>query len=310
MSNMRFLRNGVATGLIGRAASGRGPAKTLNLKELKKLMDAANATGVGRPSGGTGGLSKTLTSGHIFVGNGSNVATDVALSGDASLANTGALTLANSGVTAASYGDSTHYVTFTVDAKGRLTAAASVALPAASTAASYHPGYTTGQYYSTPTADVGSVSTAINTLYALPFYCGATVTFTKASVRIASAISNAHVEMGLYANSSGKPGALLQDFGQISSGITGVGTFEITGLTITLTAGWYWLVCATDIVTSLFGIPVTPNLVDFLLGQSNPTVHSTGYTGAWTYATGTLPNPFPTATLRTGSVTPQVWLRF
>jgi len=40
-----------------------------------------------------------LTSGRILVGNGSNVATSVALSGDATLANTGALTIANDAIT-------------------------------------------------------------------------------------------------------------------------------------------------------------------------------------------------------------------
>lgn len=45
-------------------------------------------------------LSNALTSAHIYVGNGSNVATDVAVSGDLTLANTGAFTLAsgNAGV--------------------------------------------------------------------------------------------------------------------------------------------------------------------------------------------------------------------
>src|SRR4051812_41012102 len=38
--------------------------------------------------------SSTLTSAHLLVGNGSNVATDVAATGDLSLANTGAFTLA------------------------------------------------------------------------------------------------------------------------------------------------------------------------------------------------------------------------
>lgn len=38
-------------------------------------------------------LSSTLTSAHLFVGNGSNVATDTAASGDLSLANTGAFTV-------------------------------------------------------------------------------------------------------------------------------------------------------------------------------------------------------------------------
>lgn len=42
-----------------------------------------------------------LTSGHLFVGNASNVATDVALSGDATLANTGAMTIANNAITTA-----------------------------------------------------------------------------------------------------------------------------------------------------------------------------------------------------------------
>lgn len=47
------------------------------------------------------GLSTSLTNAHIFVGNGSNVATDVAVSGDLTLANTGAFTIANDAVTTA-----------------------------------------------------------------------------------------------------------------------------------------------------------------------------------------------------------------
>jgi hypothetical protein len=46
-----------------------------------------------------------LTSAHIFVGNVSNVATDVAMSGDATLANTGALTIANKAVSLAKMAD-------------------------------------------------------------------------------------------------------------------------------------------------------------------------------------------------------------
>jgi hypothetical protein len=62
----------------------------------------------------------SLNSGQIWVGNASNQASAVALSGDATLSNTGALTLSVSGVAAGTYPK------LTVDAKGRVTAGSSL----------------------------------------------------------------------------------------------------------------------------------------------------------------------------------------
>lgn len=57
--------------------------------------DSAQATGLRWGSA----LTSTLTNSHIFVGDVTNTATDVAVSGDLSLANTGAFTIANFAVT-------------------------------------------------------------------------------------------------------------------------------------------------------------------------------------------------------------------
>jgi hypothetical protein len=76
-----------------------------------------------------GALTPPLTNTHIFVGNASNVAVDVAMSSDATIANTGALTLKNTGPGATGpIGDATHVAATTIDAQGRVTALSSVAI--------------------------------------------------------------------------------------------------------------------------------------------------------------------------------------
>jgi len=68
---------------------------------LPSADGTANQTLVTNGSGAlswASGLTTALAAGNIFVGNGSNVATSVAMSGDATLSNTGVLTVANSAV--------------------------------------------------------------------------------------------------------------------------------------------------------------------------------------------------------------------
>lgn len=70
--------------------------KIVNLADPTLAQDAATKNYVDTELGGY--LSETLQDSFIFVGNGSNVATGVAMSGEATIANTGAVTLSNSAV--------------------------------------------------------------------------------------------------------------------------------------------------------------------------------------------------------------------
>ncbi len=64
----------------------------------------------------------TVTAGRVVMGNGSDVATATEITGDATLASNGVVTLSNSGVSAATVNDSATAVTpITIDAKGRIT---------------------------------------------------------------------------------------------------------------------------------------------------------------------------------------------
>lgn len=71
-----------------------------------------------------------LTSGKFLVGNGSNIATGVAMSGDATLANTGAVTLATVNSGSGSVGSSTAIPVLTTNAKGLVTVQTTAAVVA------------------------------------------------------------------------------------------------------------------------------------------------------------------------------------
>lgn len=79
-------------GTNGTGAGIAGPGSTYFRRSNGAIY--VNTNTIASPTWSQLGSIAALTSGHIFVGNGSNVGTDVALSGDATLANTGALTVA------------------------------------------------------------------------------------------------------------------------------------------------------------------------------------------------------------------------
>ncbi len=122
-------------------------------------------------------ISNSLTSAQMYLGNGSNVAAAVTMSGDATIANTGAVTLKNTG-TAGTYGASNTALTVTTDAQGRVTAVSSnpvtivasqVTNFAATVIATVLPGFSTGTVAAVTAADsilvaIGKLQAQLNTI--------------------------------------------------------------------------------------------------------------------------------------------------
>ncbi|MEK2687452.1 beta strand repeat-containing protein [Bdellovibrio sp. GT3] len=127
-SNMDFTGvNGATTGIVMKDASGKFINSTCSTAGHVPMWTAS-----GFVCQDPTNFVITLNDGYIWLGNGSNVATPVVMSGDATISNAGALTLA----TVATAGT---YTKVTIDAKGRITTGANLAAGDITAALTYTP---------------------------------------------------------------------------------------------------------------------------------------------------------------------------
>lgn len=92
-----------------------------------------------------------------------------------------------------------------------------------------------------------AVAMVVDKIYCIPFLVLKTETFDRISVYVSTAAAGlAH--LGIYADSNGKPGALVADYGTIDTSTTGSKEISINQ---TLTPGLYWLALITNGTASL-----------------------------------------------------------
>lgn len=108
-----------------------------------------------------------------------------------------------------------------------------------------------GDHFVVPGWSVATVSNSdavVDYLYVMPIYVATEMSFDQAWVSIFSTPGASTGRMGVYNNGGDspadfKPSTLVQDFGTVDTSSTG--SKSITGLSLTLARGWYWLAWAS-----------------------------------------------------------------
>jgi len=158
------------------------------------------------------------------------------------------------------------------------------------------PEMTTGVYYISDTHVFGTVtgltSLTLNTMYSNPILIPSTITVDRIGIYNNSALAGKDARLGIYNDSSGRPGSLLLDAGVVDFDATGEKEIVISQ---ELTPGWYWPVILPEATGNIRGTSTTSNYG--ILGKDTIT-STTLYTHASNaQAFGALPDPFGVATM-------------
>lgn len=219
----------------------------------------------------------TQDNAEAFSSNGSNITTGTIQPGVLPIATTTSLGVVEPDGT-----------TITITTGGVITA-----VPPVSTNTAFFPGFVSNLFYTCPlSANISGATLSANILNIVPFYVPTLTVFTKMSAFLSATGTATSAELGIYSNNNGVPLTLEYDAGTISP--TGsLAVKELTGLSLSLVAGWHWLVIGANGGCGFEGN--TTNIQGFL-GASTLITATTGYTAPWTFSAGNLPLTIPTLT--------------
>lgn len=164
-----------------------------------------------------------------------------------------------------------------------------------------------GRFSSTPLASGALTTLAVTSgsLYATPiFVAQPSVTLTAIGIEVTT-FATGNVRCGIYYDSSGAPGALLQDSGTASTGTAN--NFKSISTSQVLTSGWWWLAAVFDATPTVRAITTANSL--HMLGASSgtdTTIHC-GVTVTFSYAA--LPNPFTAGSVLNAGNFPRIMIQ-
>lgn len=151
-------------------------------------------------------------------------------------------------------------------------------------------GRISGQYYYGAPGIGGSSGalSTLNKLTATPFFVGDSQAFDRIAVANVTGVATAVMRVGLYRDSSGKPGALIVDAGTIDLS-TGLGVKEVT-INQTL-SGIVWVAAVPQVALPTAILRLGHIMLPHV-GTASPYSAFAGYAVSQTGVSGTLPDPW------------------
>lgn len=135
---------------------------------------------------------------------------------------------------------------------------------------------------------LATLAVSAGLLYACPIFVAQPSVILSAIGIEVTAFAAGNVRLGLYYDSAGAPGALLQDSGAVGTGTPNA--FKSVATSQVLTSGWWWLAAVFDATPTVRALTTANSLQLLGAASGTDTAIHTGVSVAQAY--GALPNPF------------------